>query len=237
MIADNQLVIGIVLITIGIAFGLLAYAVMLNRREAGKDEQNMDEGEVPGEVPVEQLSPEPGGEPEEEREEEQTIFISEDQIPEPPAQEKQASIPEVGVRIPIATLARDEVTGKLIVSMGDQDYRDPADIDDDVDRRKLEFAASDLAVWFETKLEPDLAFPVEETSEPKHRGMIEEINDFLKMKLRHLPAEKQAVRLAEGAGGGVKVYVGIDSYALEEVPDENVKQLIREAVADWEANQ
>jgi hypothetical protein len=236
MIADNQLILGVVLITIGIAFGLLAYAVMLNRREAETEEA--DEQQSQGEAQKPAAEPEPGVEPDEQPEE-QTILIPSAELAEQSSSSSEKvkrSIPADPGRIPIATLARDEVTGRLIITMEDHDYRDAADISDDGHRRKLEYAVADLSKWFETEKERKRPAPVEEPAE-QHRGMIEEINEFLKKKLRHLPVEKQAVRLVEGTGGSVKVYIGIDSYELEEVPDENVKQLIREAVADWEASQ
>lgn len=229
MIADNQLALGVVLIIIGIAFGLLAYAVMLNRREAQHEEENMEQVESS----AEESATEPEAEPKEDREEVETGLDAQEQVP---AEEVQSSTRERRRRIPIATLARDEVTGQLIISMGEQDYRVASDITDEGDKRKLEYAAADLSLWFESKQDRVPVASAEEPAEPQQTDMIEEINEFLKQKLRHLPTEQQAVRLAEGASGGVRVYVGIDNYSLEDVPDENVKQLIREAVADWEAH-
>lgn len=226
MIVDNQLILGVVLIVIGIAFGLLAYAVLLNRREAEKEEvdQPVDERTNLTETDAE---PEAGAKAQDEAEERI--------VPSPPVEEDAKSPPpkETG-HIPIAALSRDELTGKLIIEVDGQVYRAAADVADETHRRKLQYAALDLAAWFESEKEPPR--PAQSEEPVKQKGMIEEINEFLKKKLRHLPAEKQAVRLAEGVGGSVKVYIGIDSYPLEEVPDENIKQLIREAVADWEAS-
>ena len=41
----------------------------------------------------------------------------------------------------------------------------------------------------------------------------------------------------ESADGSVKVLLGVQSYALDDVPDESVQTLIRKAVMIWEKSQ
>jgi hypothetical protein len=39
----------------------------------------------------------------------------------------------------------------------------------------------------------------------------------------------------EGPGGMARVLIGIDSYSIEDVPDEDIQSLIKQAVGQWEA--
>jgi hypothetical protein len=66
--------------------------------------------------------------------------------------------------------------------------------------------------------------------------MVEQINAILEKRLLERPELSRGIRLAEGPGGAIKVYVGIDSYnGIDDVPGADIRQLIREAVAEWEA--
>jgi hypothetical protein len=55
--------------------------------------------------------------------------------------------PQAGPRISIATLLRDDVTGQLIVKVGDTEYHNPDDLRASDDWTRVEFAASDLQTW------------------------------------------------------------------------------------------
>jgi hypothetical protein len=54
---------------------------------------------------------------------------------------------QAGPRISIATLLRDDVTGQLIVKVGDTEYHNPDDLRASNDWTRVEFAASDLQTW------------------------------------------------------------------------------------------
>ncbi len=69
----------------------------------------------------------------------------------------------------------------------------------------------------------------------RSQSMIEQINEVLRQKLAERESGPRAVRLAEGLGGGIRVYVGVESYSIDEVPDEEVRAIIRQAVKEWEA--
>ena len=138
-------------------------------------------------------------------------------------------------RILIATLLREEVTGKLIVKVGNREYLSPEELADSADKRKVEYASADLQRWFG-------ALPAEahKGTEPEEapsnpRTMVEQINQIMARKILSLPQEKRAIRLVEGTNGNVRVYIGLKAYALSEIPDEEVRRLIREAVSEWEA--
>jgi hypothetical protein len=66
--------------------------------------------------------------------------------------------------------------------------------------------------------------------------MVEQISQILEAKLTAQSASSRGVRLVEGPGGVVRVYIGVQSYGLEEVPDPAIRAAIREAVAEWEAS-
>ena len=146
--------------------------------------------------------------------------------------------PQAGPRIAIATLLRDDVTGQLIVKVGDTEYRNPDDLRASNDWTRVEFAASDLQTWIvkeapsqpKDELEPE---PVP----PKPTSMIEQINVILQEKIDASGRSHLGVRLLESPSGAARVLIGVQSYDLADVPDEDIQHLIQEAVEDWEANQ
>ncbi len=144
--------------------------------------------------------------------------------------------PEPGPRIQVATLLRDEVTGALIVKVGDREYQSATELQDSQDWTRVEFAASDLSKWIdqpEPRGGPEREAEQGERSGPK--SMIEQINDILQEKIETSGKSHLAVRLIEGPEGSARVLIGVHSYELGEVPDESVNELIRAAVAEWEA--
>jgi hypothetical protein len=67
--------------------------------------------------------------------------------------------------------------------------------------------------------------------------MVEQIGQILESKLAARPGSSAApVRLVEGPGGSVRVYIGLQSYSPEEVPDPEIREAIRASVAEWEAS-
>lgn len=153
-----------------------------------------------------------------------------DQVPEPP--------PGPRATIPVADLLRDEVTGSLIVRVGDHEYRTPDELKNSEDWTRLEYAASDLAEWIAGASVADRAIAVTTEERPAPpQSMIEQINEILQKKLIDVSGELKALRLVEGPGGAVRVLIGVRSFSLDEVPDPEASQLIRDAVAEWEGRQ
>ena len=146
--------------------------------------------------------------------------------------------PQAGPRIPIATLLRDDVTGQLIVKVGDTEYRNPDDLRASNDWTRVEFAASDLQTWIikESPSQPRVELEPEPV-EPKPTSMIEQINVILQEKIEASDRSHLGVRLLESPSGAARVLIGVQSYDLADVPDEDIRQLIQEAVAIWEATQ
>ena len=64
--------------------------------------------------------------------------------------------------------------------------------------------------------------------------MIEEINEILEKKCEGGEAP-MGLRLFEGPEGTVRVYIGVNSYEVDDVPDKKIQSVIKSAVAEWEA--
>ncbi len=71
------------------------------------------------------------------------------------------------------------------------------------------------------------------SSAPK--SIVAQIDEILQDKLLDSPMEKRGIRLLEFPGKGMVVMVGLDQFGgVDEVPDEEIRQLIRAAVKEWE---
>lgn len=303
MIGNNELLLGIGLITAGIVLAILAYAVLTGKprgdeapasaealREEGvpssREEAEGDFGDsartedipplseadaqgtsapqpspgadaVSGEAP-----PSPSAEPESEAPEPEASAetpkpatdAAEDAAAEKPSREpleesaEEPSAAEGGSpapaaiqdrpRIQVASLLRDEVTGELIVGVGDEEFSSADELRQSKYWTRVEYAAADLSKWISVPQTPHQApaAPSVEPS-PKPASMIEQINEILQRKLSESEHHVKAVQLIEGPGGMARVLIGVHSYEIGEVPDEGVRALIKESVAAWEAEQ
>jgi len=67
------------------------------------------------------------------------------------------------------------------------------------------------------------------------RSIAAQIDDILQEKLKDSPLAGRAIRLMELPNRGMVVMVGLNQYdGVEAVPDEEIRNLIRSAVAEWE---
>ena len=140
-------------------------------------------------------------------------------------------------RIAIASILRDEVTGEIHIKVGDREYASAKDLRESQDWTKVEYAARDLVDWMEAASPELRSSDRARESSPGPKSMIQQINDILQDEIAGSPTEKRGIRLMESADGSVKVLLGVQSYALDDVPDESVQTLIRKAVAIWEKSQ
>lgn len=239
MTLDNSLVIGIVLIGIGLSLAVIVYVVFSRRRpedvieegepspyeEIKTDIPEIVEPEIPTHKPVH-----PSIEPEPLQDTPPQIPVTPSPTPEPQRANRR--------RIPIATLLRDEITGDIIVKVGDREYRTVAELRLSDDLTRVEFATTDLAKWFsKTPADQRVPEPNQELVTQKPDSMIGQINAILQEKLTDQIGGSKAVRLIEGPGGAVRVLIGVHSFNLDDVPDGEVSKLIREAVTAWEESQ
>lgn len=66
-------------------------------------------------------------------------------------------------------------------------------------------------------------------------SIVTQIDDILQEKLKNSPLSGEPIRLMEWPNIGMVVMIGLDQYeSVEVVPNEEVKSLIRSAVAEWE---
>jgi len=250
---DNSLLMGIVLIGVGLALALIAYAVLLYRRE----NEPKDTAEADEPLPLEGESPEPA------------LSAADDPSLSPPPPAEPAPVPPpvsalppqppvavptpppavvappqappsaplgAGRRLlPVAALLREDVTGDLVVQVGDRVYRRAEDLRGSADANRVQSASADLTRWIAggSSSKPGTVGATREEKAAKSASMIEQINTILEEKLA-AGSPLQGVRLVEGAGGTVRVFVGVNSYPVDEVPDPQVRHLIRQAVAEWE---
>ncbi len=272
---DPNLLLGALLVGVGLALAALAYSLITERTSADKETEEDTPAKTTEEVSLDENStttiveaadpddiedtpasdeelPSPEGKPEAETEEAVAEIEAprEDPKDEPePIQEDSAPKPEpprVRPTFPVATLMRDEVTGELVIQVGDDTYRNKEELQSSKNWGRVQFAAEDLAKWM-------VGDPTGEVSEPSPsarripsakaerkesdtpRSMVEEIDEILQDMLEESSLSERAVRLMEGPGGMATVLIGIDSYAMEDVPDPEIKDLIKQAVATWEA--
>ena len=235
---DNSLLMGIVLIGVGIALALIAYAVMLNRRD-GEEPAEAEAPEVEPEVePTAELSTE-ALEPPAEPVEPPPTRIAPAPMPSAATAPPVPIQPAVGTParrlLPVATLLREEVTGDLVIQVGDHVYRRVEDLRSSSDATRVQSVSADLARWLSRVATGKPSGAAREEAPAKPGSMIEQINMILEEKLVAAGSATRGVRLAEGPGGVVRVFIGVNSYPMDEVPDSEVRQLIRQAVAEWEA--
>jgi hypothetical protein len=231
MTPELILVLALLSLAASIAFAYMAYRVW---RKKGPEEAAEIPGSEPEAPPSKQESPPLPARPAE---------APKVAVVAPPVAETPSAVAPAQERvIPVATLLRDEVTGGLVVRVGDREYRTAKELLESKDRQRMEYTAADLSRWLGVeKAGPRLgaAEPAARPAAPRRPiSMVEQINEILDRKLLERPQLKRGVRLAEGPGGAIKVYIGIDSYnAIDDVPDADVRQLIRDSVAEWESGQ
>ena len=155
--------------------------------------------------------------------------------PEKQAKERSVERAGSGGRHLVAEIYREGVSGKLVIKHADKEYRKLADIEDRQIRNTLSAAASDLASWFAEDLQS--ARPSPEQKPTMGGSMLEGINSILQRLLAESGSKERGIQLLPEVAGGVRVLIGLKSYALDEVPDEEIRRFIRESVAEWEASQ
>jgi hypothetical protein len=71
--------------------------------------------------------------------------------------------------------------------------------------------------------------------EPPPRSIAAQIDEILQEMLENSALASRGIRLMELPGKGMVVMVGLNQYeGVEAVPDDEIRQLIRNAVAEWE---
>lgn len=70
---------------------------------------------------------------------------------------------------------------------------------------------------------------------PKPLSIAAQVDEILQEMLVASPLSERSIRLVETPEGGLMVTVGLDRYdGIDGVPDDEIRSLIRKAVAEWE---
>lgn len=140
-----------------------------------------------------------------------------------------------------ALLMRQPDSGRLAVQVGGQTFSSLQELRQSEEWPRVETLFRDLVAWLALAESSQREPSAKGAEAPQHEigggTMIEQINLILDETSSASEQAKRAVRLVEGMGGEIRVYIGVDSYALDEVPDAEVRELIRRAVAEWESRQ
>ena len=224
---DQELLVGVLLIIVGLAIGLIAVALVMNRR-AGLEAQ-----------PAEASVPPEAGE-DSPPEIEVPVATGSEAAPAAvavPAEPEPATTGSAQPKL-VAEIFRDESSGGLILRAGGRDYRGISQIEDEQLRMDLSILASDPAgrLGAAGRITAPASGP-RAPARPGSQNMLEAINSILQRALAEAGNQAKGVQLIPDAAGGVKVLIGLKSYALDEVPEEEIRRLIRESVAEWEASQ
>ncbi len=61
--------------------------------------------------------------------------------------------------------------------------------------------------------------------------------EYVQKKLEGHPLAKRGIQLRAAISGSLIVHVGLDQYEwIDDIPDQPIQDIIREAIADWEKN-
>ncbi len=102
----------------------------------------------------------------------------------------------------------------------------PADVKISTERPSIAKSPEKIAAELEAELE-DASF--------SNLTMVEQIDRILKKKLEGHPLEKRSISLRTTLKGGLLVLVGLDEYEwIDEIPDQAIQDIIREAIAEWD---
>lgn len=239
---DSYLYIALPLIGMAGSLALLAYAISVGRRKEEKTVEDDDDQATP-EEPVELTDDQPAQEEpvevaDDQPAQEDAIMVEEKPVEDSPIREDTVATP-LDDDVFTAELFRNRKTGSLIMTIGEQRYSKAAEIKDHETLGRLEEAVAALTQWLaltDTALPSpeDIAKAKAEEAAAKHKTMIEEINEIIEQRSEEGEAPK-GLRLFEGPEGTVRVYVGVNSYEVDEVPDKKIHSVIKTAVAEWEA--
>lgn len=166
-----------------------------------------------------------------------------------PKDEAAATPPELDAEAapagppPPITLSQNTETGRLDVQIGDRVFSTAEELRNSEQWRQAAPLLRDTVAWLTVaeaqadEGDEPADSPAPDSGYARPGSIVEQIDRILQEKLSRTDSVQRGVRLVEGAGGAIRVYVGVSSYSMEEVPDAEVRRIIREAVAEWEAQQ
>jgi hypothetical protein len=249
MTPEHSSLLGYLFIVGGIAIAILAYVISLNLREDRTEKVPERKGEVfekeEGDASFEQgvsFQDAPMIEsPLSSTSMEEPILTEEILVDVPEKKITGVDMPQEQELVSVVTILRELDSGNLILRIGEKNYTDFEALSDSPHLSRILRLSTDLEQWLKPSQvtersssrapRPSKAI---ETEPLQSRSMVDEINEILERRLKTEPGKRKAIKLVEMQDGGVNVYIGVDSYSIDEVPFEDVRVLIREAVSEWE---
>ena len=262
---ENASMLGYILLLVGIALAFIGYAVYLNIR--GEKPSDTVEGEASeGKDVEEELSdidsgeshanlPNADGEPIIDLKIDEVVdrssdFLQSEFDDQPIDAEKSTSsfdlIPDDPELIPAATLFREAVTGRIVVKVGDRQYESVDSLKNSKDWPRVQSLSTDLSDWILDKQKPSTiqsqagkvkTTPSVDGQSSDSDSMIAQINQIIEKKVESMDEERREIELVEGLLGALEVRVGTEKFPIDEVPYENVRDLLQESVSQWENSQ
>lgn len=265
MISENASMLGYILLLVGIALAFIGYAVYLNIR--GEKPSDFEEDEVSEKKDVEEDLSEIGSEENHadlsNADEEPIVDLNMDEgvdrssdflqtkLDDRPLDADEGPspsdvIPDDPELIPGATLFREAVTGRIVVKVGERQYVSVDSLKNSEDWARVQSLSTDLSDWILDKPKPsttqDKAGFVKTTPSVEGRSsdtdsMIAQINQIIEKQVKSMDGESRKIELVEGLLGALEVRVGAEKFPIDEVPYENVRDLIQNSVSQWENSQ
>jgi hypothetical protein len=155
-------------------------------------------------------------------------------------------LPDAPELIPAATLFREGVSGEIVVQVGENQYTEVNELKNSKDWERIRSLSSDLINWIEDKPSSERSKEdreisvIEQASEAQpldSNNMIVQINEIINKKVQMMEGEEREIKLVEGLIGELEVRVGVEKFPIDDVPYENVRDLIQDAVSQWEKSQ
>jgi hypothetical protein len=253
MTLENSSLLGNIFIIAGIGLAILAFAIYLNLKEPKsklKSEKNDETIDTKTDrITTEQAPPPPDAPlidtpfslasardpaPMEGNQKETELEFSD-------AEMSGGHMPQQQELVSVVTVLREIDSGNLILRIGETDYASLDALIDSPHLSRIMRLANDLSQWLKPaqksgrSTERIVIQSKAAESEPfGPKSMVDEINEILERMLKEETGNRKAIKLVEMLDGGVNVYIGVDSYPIDEVPFEDVRQFIRKAVSEWE---
>ncbi len=170
----------------------------------------------------------------------------------------EADAPEVRVLEPEVLAVFERISGALKLRIDGEIVEYKSDISPEQQKRLINLVVS-LRPWLEgvkrddvsKPLPADAKIPTTPQAPPKvpleidpeleemkfaNLSMVEQIDRVLQKKLDGHPLEKRGIALRSALDGSLLVQVGLEEYEwIDDIPDQPIQDIIREAIAEWEA--
>lgn len=179
------------------------------------------------------------------------LLVSGRRQPAPGAEKEEK--PAALIRRGSALLWRDTLSQRLLVEMDGEVYRHPGEMSSE-QRLRLAHLVGEASAWAPRQpaqpppkasaAPPRSGLPESTAVEEKEtliktaaqQSIAAQIDEILQRKLAGTPLAERGIKIVELPNQGMVVLVGLEKFTdLTQVPEEEVRSVIAQAVAEWEA--